>query len=596
MSETPRISASEDVKDTGIMSRINGMAKNMRLVTAMVLLMGASACGKDTGSKAKKGPDSCGSANTSECVNGNEKPFDPSGFMAFTKIDEKSEGRLEVKDLTGEDARYNGYYLDYTEGTVDAGEYWLIMTPAVGTGLPNPGSGKLITASGVELLLIPVGNEYKDNGDFNEIAPLKQVDTKFRGFRGTVVNFDQTDDTLKANIPFSMVADGTVGHLKHFSTKYLVDRPAQMNVKVTQGAVQGEFYMDFEGTTDEGTSDGLGFAVDVPAGGTVEKVSETLYKVMLPYGGNTVTAKVKDQFGKEIATKDFTIDVTKPVLLDNVNVVCAPNAITTGETSECDAVAQWTDSTQKRVDADCAWSAVTGTVDNAGTFSPAPVSETDEVSCTYGGMTGRTRVEVAGVVTGVTVVCNPNTVQVGQNSKCDAVAKWSDGVTTAEDSNCAWNAVTGTVDAAGLYSAPASIAVSPITDPVQCDLDGIVGTANVAVNSLQTECESAGGTWVDSSCWVESAVGGNCTDACSTNLNPAFQCNPTGWDDINFNVCSAFYPSITNKASLPSSDSNFETAPYSVSGIICRNRTDITTLSDQCGASTSGYIRFCKCD
>ncbi len=164
-----------------------------------------------------------------------------------------------------------------------------------------------------------------------------------------------------------------------------------------------------------------------------------------------------------------------------VSASCTPTAIVSGQTSQCTATVGGTGSYSSVV----SWTASGGGAITPGTglFTASNVPFTTQVTITATSTQDTTKsgsttitVATAGAVTGVTAVCSPASVQVGQLSTCTATVQGTGNFSPNVD----WSASGGTISPiTGLFSGP-SAGNYTITATSQ-QTPSVTGTAPVAV-------------------------------------------------------------------------------------------------------------------
>jgi acid phosphatase len=147
--------------------------------------------------------------------------------------------------------------------------------------------------------------------------------------------------------------------------------------------------------------------------------------------------------------------------VSSITVTCDPGTITSGGTSQCSASVQGTGSYSSSV----TWIASTGTITSAGLFTALTSSGTVTVTATStedtskSGSAAITVEQTPSTITSVAVTCSPTAVNAGGTSQCGATVQG----TGSFSSSVTWSASAGTIDAAGLFTAPASAASVTVT-------------------------------------------------------------------------------------------------------------------------------------
>jgi len=130
------------------------------------------------------------------------------------------------------------------------------------------------------------------------------------------------------------------------------------------------------------------------------------------------------------------------------------------------------------------WSASGGTINSSGVLT-APASAgnvtvmaTSTQDTTKSGTAAVSVQTASSTITSVSVTCNPATVSVNATSQCNATVKGSANFSSA----VTWSASAGTVNAAGLFTAPAAAGAATITATSVQDASKS-GTASITVQS-----------------------------------------------------------------------------------------------------------------
>jgi phosphatidylinositol-3-phosphatase len=167
--------------------------------------------------------------------------------------------------------------------------------------------------------------------------------------------------------------------------------------------------------------------------------------------------------------------------ISSVSVVCAPSSVALSATSQCNATVQGTGSFSSAV----TWTASAGTINASGLFtapaSPAGVTviATSTQNTTKAGTATVTVQSSPSTITSVVVACNPSTVGVSASSQCAATVQGTGSFSSA----VTWSASAGSINASGLFTAPASPASATVTATSTQDATKS-GTATLTVQLL----------------------------------------------------------------------------------------------------------------
>ena len=168
--------------------------------------------------------------------------------------------------------------------------------------------------------------------------------------------------------------------------------------------------------------------------------------------------------------------------ISSVSPACAPSTIAAGATSQCSATVMGSGDYSSAV----TWSSSGGTISSSGVLT-APASA-GSVTVTATSTQDTTRSGTAAVavqaptsgsaITSVSVACNPATVNINATSQCNATVKGSGNFSSA----VTWSTSLGSVNATGLFSAPAAAGAATITATSVQDASKS-GTATITVQS-----------------------------------------------------------------------------------------------------------------
>jgi hypothetical protein len=179
-----------------------------------------------------------------------------------------------------------------------------------------------------------------------------------------------------------------------------------------------------------------------------------------------------------------------PSSITSVAASCTPATVNAGQTSQCTATVQGTGSFNSAV----TWSVQgsgKGSINSSGLYSaPATVAASTQVTIVATSIQDSTKSGTAAVtvnpapsITGVSVSCTPATVNAGQTSQCTATVQGTGSFNSA----VTWSVQgsgKGSINSSGLYSAPATVAVSTQVTIVATSIQDSTksGTAAVTVN------------------------------------------------------------------------------------------------------------------
>ncbi|MFZ0859487.1 MAG: alkaline phosphatase family protein [Candidatus Sulfotelmatobacter sp.] len=157
-----------------------------------------------------------------------------------------------------------------------------------------------------------------------------------------------------------------------------------------------------------------------------------------------------------------------------------PSAVAAQATSQCKATVQGTGAYSSAV----TWSASKGSINASGLFTaPASpgtvtVTATSSQDTTKSGTASVTVQSTPPTITAVAVTCTPSTIAVSATSQCTATVQG----TGAYSSAVLWSASKGSINASGLFTAPASPGTVTVTATNSQDTTKS-GTATVTVQS-----------------------------------------------------------------------------------------------------------------
>jgi 3-polyprenyl-4-hydroxybenzoate decarboxylase len=176
-------------------------------------------------------------------------------------------------------------------------------------------------------------------------------------------------------------------------------------------------------------------------------------------GSVTVTAASTQDTSKSGAAS-VIVQLSPPTIV-SVSVACNPATVTISTTSQCAATVQGTGNFGPTV----TWSASSGTIDANGLLT-APASA-GSVTVTATSTQDTTKSGAASVIVqlspptilSISVACNPATVTISTTSQCTATVQGTGNFSPA----VTWSASSGTIDANGLLTAPASAGSVTVT-------------------------------------------------------------------------------------------------------------------------------------
>ena len=159
--------------------------------------------------------------------------------------------------------------------------------------------------------------------------------------------------------------------------------------------------------------------------------------------------------------QDYLIPYTPPPsTITSVSVSCSPSSVQVNQTAQCTSTVSGTGSYSTAT----SWGSSPGTVTQSGFYtapSTVPAGGTTVVaaasiqdSSKYGqAVLTITAAPPPPTVTGVTVSCSPTTVLVNQTAQCSAAVSGTGSYSSAVN----WSANVGSVNASGLFIAPATV-------------------------------------------------------------------------------------------------------------------------------------------
>ena len=180
-----------------------------------------------------------------------------------------------------------------------------------------------------------------------------------------------------------------------------------------------------------------------------------------------------------------TQSVSMSSVISSISLTCVPSAIATGATSQCNATVHGTGNYSSAV----SFSASEGTINASGLFTaPASagtvtVTATSKQDATKSG-TASVSVQVAtSTITSVQVTCNPSIVDTSATSQCNATVHGTGNYSSA----VSFSASEGTINASGLFTAPASAGTVTVTaTSTQDTTKSDTASVTVQLQQLQT--------------------------------------------------------------------------------------------------------------
>jgi phosphatidylinositol-3-phosphatase len=170
--------------------------------------------------------------------------------------------------------------------------------------------------------------------------------------------------------------------------------------------------------------------------------------------------------------------------ISSVSAACTPSTVATTATSQCTATVKGSGNYSSAV----MWLASAGTINSSGLLTaPASagnvtVTATSTQDATKSGTAAVAVQAASSAITSVSVACNPATVNTNATSQCSATVKGSGNYSSA----VTWSASAGTINATGLFTAPASAGAVTITATSVQDTSKS-GNATVTVQSQTTQ-------------------------------------------------------------------------------------------------------------
>ncbi|MHB1935374.1 MAG: alkaline phosphatase family protein [Acidobacteriaceae bacterium] len=171
-----------------------------------------------------------------------------------------------------------------------------------------------------------------------------------------------------------------------------------------------------------------------------------------------------------------------PPTVSSVSVACAPSSIAPGATSQCNATVDGTGSYSSTV----TWTASGGSINTSGLLTAPASAATVVVTATSTEDTSKSGTATVMVATqsspptisSVSVSCDPTTIAPSATSQCKASVQG----TGSFSSTVTWTASGGSIDAAGLLTAPGSAATVTVTATSTEDTSKS-GTATITVST-----------------------------------------------------------------------------------------------------------------
>lgn len=170
--------------------------------------------------------------------------------------------------------------------------------------------------------------------------------------------------------------------------------------------------------------------------------------------------------------------------ISSVSAACTPSTIAVNATSQCNAMVQGTGSYSSTV----TWAASSGAISASGVFTASASAGTATVTAastqdpTKSTTASVTVQSSSSTITAVQVVCTPSTVTISATSQCNATVKGTGNYSSA----VTWSASEGSINASGLFTAPATAGAATITATSVQDT-AQSGNATVTVQSQTTQ-------------------------------------------------------------------------------------------------------------
>jgi len=316
--------------------------------------------------------------------------------------------------------------------------------------------------------------------------------------------------------------------------------------------------------------------------------------------------------------------------ITGVTATCAPTTVLTGSTSQCSANVSGTGSFASTVN----WSvggvtggnSTLGTITAAGLYTaptavpatnPVTIAATSTQDSTKSGSASITVTAPAPTITAVAVVCAPVSVVATGTSQCSAnvtgTGSFASTVTWSAGGIAGGNATLGTITAAGLYTAPATVpATNPVTITATSTQDTTKsGTASITITaptitavtvsctptsvttSTTSQCSAnvtGTGNFASTVTWsVGGIAGGNST--LGTITSAGLYTAPTAVPATNPVTITAISTQDTTKSG---SASVTVTLPPTITAVTatCTPTSVVTTGTSQCSANVTGTGSF----
>lgn len=189
-----------------------------------------------------------------------------------------------------------------------------------------------------------------------------------------------------------------------------------------------------------------------------------------------------------LAACGTSITTSPTSTISSISAVCTPSSVAPRASSQCSAVVQGSGNPSSAVN----WTASAGTITSSGLFT-APASAGNITitasSAQDSQVAGTTSVTVVSAssspspapsptISSVSAQCTPSTIALNATSQCSAVVQG----TGSYNSAVTWSASAGTINAAGLFTAPASAGTVTIT-AVSVQDQSKTGKATITVQS-----------------------------------------------------------------------------------------------------------------
>lgn len=230
-------------------------------------------------------------------------------------------------------------------------------------------------------------------------------------------------------------------------------------------------------------------------------------------GNVTVTAR-SVQNTSAVGQAMVTVQDQAPAgpTISSVSVTCSPSVVAPGGTAQCQAAVQGTGNYNSAL----TWTASAGSISSDGVLTapsdPGNVTVTArsvEDSAKAGGATLEVKANPP-TISSVAVTCSPTAVAAGATAQCTANVQGTGNYSSAVN----WSASAGTVNSAGVFTAPPSTGTVTVTATSAQDASK-TASATIAVNAPASPTSTITGVGVTCSPTTVAAGG---TAQCSANV------------------------------------------------------------------------------